>query len=1165
MVTEWQRLDRIWDLPDRNNIKSDTLRRVLREFHSSTGAAGYEYIPGPVERTEPLVVDEGRTVVIGGNLSIGTAGSPLTVDQTHLTIKEGGRLVVLGTLDVHRNVAATVPLVEIDGGEVMADGNTTLVHAGGGGVFTFYVTGASTLQFGADYSLTTDVTGVLAAGIWAEGGLNRMSVYGDMAVTCTGDRGYPVALYESSLVVGQYSAGTGTLSVTWTGTTSNNFGVLYVGANSSVWVRGNGTTTITANSQTSQPGLGVFQNARVEIGGMLNISMTSQTGAPLITVKTQADCEINNIGTFAAGAMTVGALDASEEGTLSIQGTCNLSGTAASAKVHKSGHMYVENVEFGSSGTELTRDVIGLEVIEGSTFAGGNVEVYRNVSASTHLVSFKAAEVSIRGTFDATHAGGGNNVAWLLEDSADVVVDGLATLTTDATGAAAVALKGNAKADATFKAGLTIVATGTDVRPIYVVGDVSVVVGDTVNASGNLTVTRSGSGNVWTQNAFSLGSKLTVGGDIIITANSITANEVPLFLDASDLVCSGDVTITATSLADGGLQLYNGATFKNSHNLKTFSITLGSTAVEAIKVMRQSSFTMANDVILEGTAAAVMIDDGSEMNVSGDLLLGNTTEQPGDMTCLSVLDGGELTVGGALTVKRDVAAATALMHVRAAKVNVGGVFTHVHSGGGTGYGIWMASSGEINVEGAASITSDITSGSWAVVLYASSGGSALRWRGGLTVSCTGANVRPVAVTDCEFLVGNPETLTGALAITHTGTAVQGWAVATFTKGTFSCVGDCTVTANSIVTGGGGLVVRQGHLQVGGELSVSMTSKTDGKLVWALHKCHMTSYDIGTLTPSGSATAASILVEENGHFEVQRNADFTGNGGTLKVVQQSSVYFNSPSFGTSGDPVTIDVPCIEIDDFSEFYTESHVACYRDVSAATPIFKVSEGTKVQVAGNLTLDHSGGGAAESLAIYPNGFLYVEGAVIQVTDTTFHAIHVEGGELKVDGNYTLTAGSSPQAVHILLNGRFVHTGIFNLVSVGTSTGDGGFLVLQGEGKAYMDCIKFNSGSGLDLGAFASIYVFENSHLNVTDTTDTSDALNENAGAAAQGIRLRDASTAFIPTWATNNGVGVTGGSSGDDYQMGSAAAADHPGGAQRVPAVGYVNNLELCYMKWA
>lgn len=1116
MATEWQILDRVWDLPDRNKIKSDALRKVLRELHTGSGGAGFQVLPGPVSMTQPLVVDEGRTVVVEGDLSIGTSGTPLTVDQTHLTVKESGMLVVLGNVEIHRNVSATTRLVDIVAGKMQCTGTFTTSHVGGGDNEGVTVGYGSEVDVGGATTIASDaVTAVWSVGLYIFG--SEAIFRGGLTATMTGSSVYPVYIAHSKVTVGDDYWVAGNLVVTSGATTGNNYASLYLarGVKLTVW----GDTTVTTDSvPTNETALMVRNDSTFQCAGDVAFSMASNDclgAAALLWVRHGIFNMTGGTKTLSLAAGTLGAssIYCEEHGQIAVHGTLDGKESGLIRAIEQSEVLLGGGGNLGTGASPIAVDLPAIQLESGaSVVVTGNLEVYRDVSATSELLDTKDGKLSVSGTLDVTHAGAGDNVAALLEDGANVVVGGLTTITTDATGAASAALQGNVKADAAFKGGLTIVATGADVRPIYVAGDVEVVVGDTILATGNLTVTRSGSGNVWTQNSFANGSKLTVGGDIVITANAITVNEVPLFFDASDLVCTGDVTITATSLADGGLQLYNGATFKNSHNLKTLSITLGSTAVEAIKVMRKSSFTMANDVILEGTAAAVMIDDGSEMNVSGDLLLGNTTEQPGDMTCLSVLDGGEVTVGGALTVKRDVAAATALMHVRAGEVNVGGVFTQVHSGGGTGYGIWMASSGEINVEGAASVTSDITSGSWAVVIYASNGGSALRWRGGLTVSCTGANVRPISVTDCDFLMGNPETVTGALAITHTGTAVQGWGVATFTKGVFYCVGDCTVTANNIVTGGGGLLVRQGHWQVGGELSVSMTSKTDGKLLWILHRCHMSVYDIGTITPSASATAASIQIEENGHFEAQRNDDFLGNGGTLRMAQQSSCYFNSPSFGTSGSPVTVDLPCIDIDDTSRMYTEGAVACYRNVTATTPLVKLRGNAKVDIDGDFDLSRLGVGAGGVLDLD-------EGAYIKVTGTTDLLAH--GGAIAADGSFLRASKLS---------------------------------------KAIFNQVLFATGGDLDLDAFASVLVESGSKLVVTDAAGASDARNSDDAAGALGIKLNGGSQAHLPGWAQNVGICVTGAGSAEDYECGGLAAADYTG-SETITDIG-AGTPELCLL---
>lgn len=498
-------------------------------------------------------------------------------------------------------------------------------------------------------------------------------------------------------------------------------------------------------------------------------------------------------------------------------------------------------------------------------------------------------------------------------------------------------------------------------------------------------------------------------------------------------------------------------------------------------------------VLTEG----LLVEAGKTILYTGNLSIG-TGASPitTDETLLHLRTGGRVIVLGNMEVHRDVAAATALMHIQNGRLIVFGTFNGEHAGGGGAYGIWMDGGGRIDCESAATLTTDNTSGGWGVGIYAINGTSSMRWRGGLTVNTTGAGMMSIACWECDFFVGDFETYAGDLVVNSDATDTFGYGVAVFTYGTFKVVGNCTVTADSVVTGGGGLVVRTAPAQVLTTLSVSMTSKTDGKLLWALHRLsHFTVYSIGTLTPSGSATQATIQVEENGHFEVQGPDTFTGNGGTIKISQQSSAYFNSPSLGTSGDPVTIDVPCLDVDDSSEIYTEGVVSMYRDVAATTPLWRMRGNSKADIETNVTLSRLGAGA--------------------------------GGVIDCDG------GS-----YVKLNG------LTNLLAHGGAiAADGSFIKASNQSRVFLNRVQFNGGADLDLGAFASVLMESGSDISVTDAAGASDAINSNAGAGTRGIKLKGGSKAHLPAWAANAGIGVQGASAGFDHECGGLAPANYAG----------------------
>jgi hypothetical protein len=460
----------------------------------------------------------------------------------------------------------------------------------------------------------------------------------------------------------------------------------------------------------------------------------------------------------------------------------------------------------------------------------------------------------------------------------------------------------------------------------------------------------------------------------------------------------------------------------------------------------------------------LIIDEGKLLVIDGDLSIGTSgTPLTTDQTHLDIKEGGRLVVLGNLEIHRNVSSATALTHIRNGSLYVGGTFNTEDSGGGAGYTVWMDGGGALNVKGASTLTTDATSGSWTACIYAISGASTMVWTGGLTVSCTGAGIMPIWIDGCDCYVGDYEAYSGNLVVTATATDLLEYGVVTCSRGKLVVVRDVTITANSVATGGGGLVIRHATYQSIGTLSVSMSSKTDGKLIWCMHKCHASQYQMGTLTPAASPSAASIRVEENGHFECQSTCDLTGNGGTIEVIQQSTCYFNAPKFGTSGSPVTADLPCISMEDTSEMYTEGAVECHRNKSSATTYqLRISGASRVNIDGALTTVHTGGGTTDTILFTLGSEVQVKGDVSITTDLSAsgqNALAIFYGARFHVSKFT---GSANLAV-IATGAAVIGIGTFGvgselLVRDGTTT------VTVNNSTAYLSGILADGGSRINL-----------------------------------------------------------------------------------------------------
>jgi hypothetical protein len=87
--------------------------------------------------TDPVVLENGSTIIIDGNLAVGTAGVPHAVDEPLLNLDQDAVLIVDGDLALYRDVAAATPLIAADSSsKLIVTGATTLSRegAGAGGV-----------------------------------------------------------------------------------------------------------------------------------------------------------------------------------------------------------------------------------------------------------------------------------------------------------------------------------------------------------------------------------------------------------------------------------------------------------------------------------------------------------------------------------------------------------------------------------------------------------------------------------------------------------------------------------------------------------------------------------------------------------------------------------------------------------------------------------------------------------------------------------------------------------------------------------------------------------------------------------------------------------------------------------------------------------------------
>jgi hypothetical protein len=743
-----------------------------------------------------------------------------------------------------------------------------------------------------------------------------------------------------------------------------------------------------------------------------------------------------------------------------------------------------------------------------------------------------------------------------------------------------------------FKGGLTIVATGAEIKPLDLWG-ADIMVGEFATMTGALAITRSGSGNVWTQNALGAGTKLAVAGDLTVTANSITANEILLFVDASELITMGDVTLTATSLADCALQVYNGGSFINAHNVKALSISLGSTAVEAIKVGRQSSFMMANDVILEGTAAAVLVDEGSQAHVFGDLLLGNTTEQSVDLACLQVLGGSKVSVTGAFTAKRDASSVTSnLVQVQGA-------------------------GSSLDVGGATLLDEDTTTGS--VSVFQVEDGATATFAGTSTFNSTLPDhviwIRSASVVN---FVGAYVLSQNAVLSANCGLIVEDGSVAVFSDDVTS-----TITGGDAYWGGHLFAIYGGHIEVAESATVALLSTSrdvPGVVAYGAAKVNLQDSVVFTFTGGkGGGNQPSIWAAYGGLVSMECGIPTLVHDNSLAPAFQADyegrIRVDQSIGTTSFTAASANRPVFEGDEHGVIYIGGNVTLASHTNDDLDI-GLSQGSEMRLRGSFTTTTSAT-TGKQINLIENSVLFVDDD-LTITDGTLHlednsscivngkltvgsaatkitndvvcieAVDVStvfvGGALDSYRNVSATnpmiqlSGGSKISVggdcdvsregtgaggviDVDEESSFLARGTTDLLAHGGAiAADGSFLRVGNLSNVILNQVLFNTGGDLDLDAYASVLIENGSKLVVTDAAGASDARNSDDAAGALGIKLTAGSQAHLPAWAQNAGISVTGAGASEDYSCGGAADADYSG-SETITDIG-AGTPELCLL---
>lgn len=288
--------------------------------------------------------------------------------------------------------------------------------------------------------------------------------------------------------------------------------------------------------------------------------------------------------------------------------------------------------------------------------------------------------------------------------------------------------------------------------------------------------------------------------------------------------------------------------------------------------------------------------------------------------------------------------------------------------------------------------------------------------------------------------------------------------------------------------------------------------------------------------SDCATLASVIsVQDSGQLECLGAVVIDANPGAGATSYAITVNDES-TFGIGGNlTITFDgtltntTGVVTVSKCSELTVLGNTTLNTEaIVVVAPILGVWQGSKVNLTGNVLFDCDA----------------ATGQMFVVDDESL--FHIHGGDLDIQCD-------SAQLIRISGNSSFSHDGVFDLLVMGTGTGDGSVMMVLEGSTVRLDQVLFDSGSDLDCGGFATFLIQDGSEIHVTDTTGASDALNTNNVAAAMGMILSHGAQAYLPAWGAGTGIGANS-VNGLDAQVGGAAAADWAGAGD------VANAAELC-----
>lgn len=816
----------------------------------------------------------------GGSWNTAANWSNGVPNESGATATFGNSLTGPGTITLDGN--KTVGNVTFD------NANSYTIASGSVGSLTFQTSTASSSLMAPQGSHTISAPVVLASNLNAEVGVGAVVTLSDVVsgsrsltkrgagvLNLNGANSYSgnTTLEAGTLGIGNNNAlGTGSLSIPSSAMLRANANALTVGNNVNI---GSGSTA-TVDTQSNNLTLsGVIANAttngilrKIGSGTLFLTGANTYTGG---TILGAGALNVNSAAALSTGSVTfAGNATLQQTGALTLANNINVSPGVTGVIDTNGSDMVINGNIVGAEGG-LTKAGIGVLTLNGANnFANSGSAL---LSANAGTIVFGAAAAAPSGVGLATAGGtidlnGFSITAGSLSGTSGVVTDnsiagGTTTLTVNQTGNTSYA--GTIDNGPTQILALTKTGTGT----LSLSGN-NTYSGATNAFGGNLQLDAPG-----VINAGPLA--VTTGGTFTLNGGSLTVN------GATNLNNNGGAVLSVTS----GNAMLNGAVTATANTTGRYLINVqnGTLSAQSLDLGRTGLNFSAEPTA--GSATDGLYIQGGAVSIMGALSMGTVAGVNSSVS--TRIDGGSLTVGGALTIGLNNAGRWSIVDVN------GGTLTSTDSIAGIQIGGPLAGSAILLVRGGIATAGRIqlSSLTGATCVLSVTGGSLFVGSGGIVLGATNAGTSTVRFG--EAVIGARDNWSSSLPVTLSGIATLQAADAANVARDITLSGTLSDFGSVLKTGDGTLTLSGANSYTGsttinvGVLSVNTLA--DGGLPSGIGASTADAFSLifngGTLRYTGGTTTTDRT------FTVgSAGATLAASGsGALKFTNATSVQFS----------------------------------------------------------------------------------------------------------------------------------------------------------------------------------------------------------------------------------------------------------------------------------